>query len=70
MEIGDRVRVREGQLIWFGTFEWTEESPAGTWAVIRPENSGTHVRRGSGSRECWENLVRVPTFFYTVEAAV
>ena len=59
-----RVQVTEpSTLIWTGTKLW-EEKGSGTdiWYVVRPDDYAVHVKRGSGTRECEENLVRVPNF--------
>lgn len=63
-----QVKVREGSVVWTGQLLWRESSVLGDWAVIRPDDYGTHVRRGSGSREYSENLIRVPTFLNSVLA--
>ena len=56
------VEVKEPTFTWVGHWMWEEGTAGCKWAVVRPLDSGTHVRRGSGTRECDEDLIRVPLF--------
>ena len=58
-----KVEVKEISFTWTGDLLWEESGYSNTkWAVIRPHDFKTHVRRGSGAREYDETLVRVPLF--------
>lgn len=62
-----KVIVKEISFHWSGTILWNEKSGSINWMVIRPDEYSTHTRRGSGSREYSENLIRVPDFLNKVE---
>lgn len=69
MEKGQKVLVTEGRIKWEGTYLWAETGFADQlWAVVQPQEYTVHVRRGSGSTEYSQNLVRVPLFLDTVVA--
>lgn len=64
-----KVQVKEANgIVWIGTKLW-EEKGFGTevWQVIRPDDLGIHVQRGSGTREWDENLIRVPNFLNCIK---
>lgn len=67
MEKSKLVRVTEGRLVWNGMLLWVENQFSGKWAVVQPCEYIVHARRGSGSREYSENLVRIPMFLDKVE---
>jgi hypothetical protein len=70
MENGTRVNVKEISFEWQGTLLWTESGYGDQkWFVVRPDSYGVHARRGSGSREYSENLIRVPEFLNKVQPA-
>lgn len=64
------VEVKQHTFTWTGELLWEEGPAHNRWAVIRPLDSGTHTRLGSGTREYDEDLIRVPLFMsiYSVTA--
>jgi hypothetical protein len=68
MEKGTKVQVEETSFKWAGTVLWTEQGFGGRWLTIRPEEYGTHVRRGSSAYEYEYNWISVPEFINKVQA--
>lgn len=58
-----KVIVKEISFEWTGDLLWEEQGYGDQkWFVVRPDEYTTHTRRGSGTREYHENLIRVPSF--------
>lgn len=56
-----RVQVKETFGTWTGELRWTEGTSL-QWVVVRPDDYGTHTRRGSCAKDYDRNLISVPLF--------